>query len=85
MESSFARISKSCECLELPSLAFPPSLIAYHSGAQELTFLVIDPFAEADEDTGETKQSQNYIHIRIQREYTLSTLSLPTSTAQPGC
>ena len=27
----------------------------------------IDPFAEADEDTGETKQSQNYIHIRIQR------------------
>ena len=26
-----------------------------------------DPFAEADEDTGETKQSQNYIHIRIQR------------------
>ena len=28
---------------------------------------VTDPFAEADEDTGETKQSQNYIHIRIQR------------------
>lgn len=28
----------------------------------------IDPFAEADEDTGETKQSQNYIHIRIQRK-----------------
>ncbi len=27
----------------------------------------IDPFAEADEDTGETKQAQNYIHIRIQR------------------
>lgn len=27
-----------------------------------------DPFAEADEDTGETKQSQNYIHIRIQRQ-----------------
>ena len=26
-----------------------------------------DPFAEADEDTGEAKQSQNYIHIRIQR------------------
>ncbi|KAI6775168.1 hypothetical protein HG530_001926 [Fusarium avenaceum] len=26
-----------------------------------------DPFAEADEDTGETKQTQNYIHIRIQR------------------
>jgi hypothetical protein len=29
-----------------------------------------DPFAEADEDTGETKQSQNYIHIRIQRMLT---------------
>ena len=28
-----------------------------------------DPFAEADEDTGETKQSQNYIHIRIQRTF----------------
>lgn len=27
-----------------------------------------DPFAEADEDTGETKQSGNYIHIRIQRK-----------------
>lgn len=27
-----------------------------------------DPFAEADEDTGDThRQSQNYIHIRIQR------------------
>merc|ERR1712000_607342 len=26
-----------------------------------------DPFAEADEDTGETKQAQNYIHIRIQQ------------------
>lgn len=31
----------------------------------------IDPFAEADEDTGETKQSQNYIHIRIQRKCSL--------------
>lgn len=28
-----------------------------------------DPFAEADEEVGETKQSQgNYIHIRIQRK-----------------
>jgi hypothetical protein len=33
---------------------------------------MIDPFAEADEDTGERKQAQNYIHIRIQRTYTLS-------------
>lgn len=31
------------------------------------TSLPTDPFAEADEETGETKQSQNYIHIRIQR------------------
>jgi hypothetical protein len=32
-----------------------------------------DPFAEADEDTGQVKQSQqDYIHIRIQR-----TLRLP--------
>jgi hypothetical protein len=30
---------------------------------------IADPFAEADEDgTSEAKQSQNYIHIRIQRE-----------------
>ena len=35
-------------------------------GYTDLT--IIDPFAEADEDTGETKQSQNYIHIRIQRK-----------------
>ena len=34
-----------------------------------------DPFAEADDDPGETKQSQNYIHIRIQRMCT-STISL---------
>jgi hypothetical protein len=32
-----------------------------------LSFYLTDPFAEADEDAGETKQSQNYIHIRIQR------------------
>lgn len=31
-------------------------------------FLLTDPFAEADDDTGEAKQSQNYIHIRIQRK-----------------
>jgi hypothetical protein len=47
-----------------------------------LTFFVTDPFAEADEDTGETKQSQNYIHIRIQREFTFSAL-MPDRTAQP--
>lgn len=26
-----------------------------------------DPFAEADDDSGQTKQTQEYIHIRIQR------------------
>jgi len=35
----------------------------------------IDPFAEADEDTGETKQSQNYIHIRIQQRNGRKTLT----------
>jgi hypothetical protein len=34
---------------------------------QPILTLILDPFAEADEDTGEAKQSQNYIHIRIQR------------------
>ena len=28
---------------------------------------LVDPFAEADEDTGQVQQSQKYIHIRIQR------------------
>lgn len=41
----------------------------------------LDPFAEADEDTGETKQSQNYIHIRIQR--TSSTLASPDLMLYP--
>jgi hypothetical protein len=41
-----------------------------------------DPFAEADEDTGETKQSQNYIHIRIQRESAFPTPDLER-TARP--
>ncbi|KAK4081444.1 hypothetical protein Purlil1_11622 [Purpureocillium lilacinum] len=34
-----------------------------------------DPFAEADEDTGETKQTQNYIHIRIQQRNGRKTLT----------
>ncbi|OKP11506.1 Protein translation factor sui1 [Penicillium subrubescens] len=33
------------------------------------------PFAEADEDAGETKQSQNYIHIRIQQRNGRKTLT----------
>ncbi|KAL1901203.1 Eukaryotic translation initiation factor eIF-1 [Ceratocystis pirilliformis] len=34
-----------------------------------------DPFAEADEDTGETKATQNYIHIRIQQRNGRKTLT----------
>ncbi|EXJ61220.1 uncharacterized protein A1O5_12012 [Cladophialophora psammophila CBS 110553] len=33
------------------------------------------PFAEADDDTGEAKQSQNYIHIRIQQRNGRKTLT----------
>lgn len=29
----------------------------------------IDPFAEADEDTGEQSKAPDYIHIRIQRMF----------------
>ncbi|KAG9778262.1 hypothetical protein KCU88_g4343, partial [Aureobasidium melanogenum] len=35
----------------------------------------LDPFAEADDDTGEAKQSQNYIHIRIQQRNGRKTLT----------
>ena len=42
-----------------------------------------DPFAEADEDTGETKQSQNYIHIRIQRKSKSSSPLFAWEAAQP--
>ncbi|KAK5190394.1 Eukaryotic translation initiation factor eIF-1 [Exophiala xenobiotica] len=34
-----------------------------------------DPFAEADDDTGEAKQTQNYIHIRIQQRNGRKTLT----------
>ena len=34
-----------------------------------------DPFAEAEENTGENKQSQNYIHIRIQRPFNITTIN----------
>ncbi|KAI1612694.1 translation initiation factor SUI1 [Exophiala viscosa] len=36
---------------------------------------LLDPFAEADDDTGEAKQSQNYIHIRIQQRNGRKTLT----------
>jgi translation initiation factor 1 len=41
----------------------------------DATSLPADPFAEADEDTGETKQAQNYIHIRIQQRNGRKTLT----------
>ncbi|KAK0723775.1 translation initiation factor SUI1, partial [Apiosordaria backusii] len=34
-----------------------------------------DPFAEADEDSGKTKQTQEYIHIRIQQRNGRKTLT----------
>ncbi|KAL2866017.1 translation initiation factor SU [Aspergillus lucknowensis] len=40
-----------------------------------MSVLMSHPFAEADEDTGETKQSQNYIHIRIQQRNGRKTLT----------
>ena len=48
----------------------PQSTSQFHavSDSTWLTHIAADPFADADEDTGETNQSQNYIHIRIQRE-----------------
>ncbi|KAM5511234.1 translation initiation factor [Fusarium oxysporum f. sp. phaseoli] len=52
------------ESLCYPQEAFSPRF--WYSSAR-LTIATLDPFAEADEDTGETKQTQNYIHIRIQR------------------
>ncbi|KAL4969993.1 SUI1 family translation initiation factor [Aspergillus stella-maris] len=49
---------------------------AYMSvGMSVMALAVVYPFAEADEDTGETKQSQNYIHIRIQQRNGRKTLT----------
>jgi hypothetical protein len=43
-----------------------------------------DPFAEADEDTGQVKQSQqDYIHIRIQRASPLSLYPNPFTLRLP--
>jgi len=45
-----------------------------------------DPFAEADEDTGQVKQSQqDYIHIRIQRTYYPFPRSCAASRPAPHC
>lgn len=47
----------------------------------------IDPFAEADEDNpaGEVKQTQNYIHIRIQRTFILHTIRGVCWRSCPSC
>ncbi|GAB1211232.1 hypothetical protein ATERTT37_000345 [Aspergillus terreus] len=47
----------------------------WFAGLRLTRALDTDPFAEADEDTGETKQSQNYIHIRIQQRNGRKTLT----------
>nr|POE90143.1 eukaryotic translation initiation factor eif-1 [Quercus suber] len=47
----------------------------FHAYANHICYCHPDPFAEADEDTGETKQSQNYIHIRIQQRNGRKTLT----------
>ncbi|OJJ43414.1 hypothetical protein ASPZODRAFT_154600 [Penicilliopsis zonata CBS 506.65] len=40
-----------------------------------MALVVVYPFAEADEDTGETRTSQSYIHIRIQQRNGRKTLT----------
>ncbi|KAF6222922.1 hypothetical protein HO133_000973 [Letharia lupina] len=58
--------------LFMPPPAESPRAYEFMSIENLKTF---DPFAEADEDTGETKQSQNYIHIRIQQRNGRKTLT----------
>ncbi|PYH98733.1 translation initiation factor SU [Aspergillus ellipticus CBS 707.79] len=61
---------------ETPDQKRNASTPAYMSVLMSLMALVVVyPFAEADEDTGETKQSQNYIHIRIQQRNGRKTLT----------
>jgi translation initiation factor 1 len=62
------------------SFSLPTTLsrAVYHAKAEFMSIenlKTFDPFAEADEDTGETKQSQNYIHIRIQQRNGRKTLT----------
>jgi len=79
------RSTYNSEALSLPAVAentlnpfykthFPRSpqylRVYVHRKSQDLR-----PFAEADEDTGETKQTQNYIHIRIQQRNGRKTLT----------
>ena len=58
--AGIAALLRSCE------LSITAAFVS-QAGTWLTRFEQTDPFAEADEDTGEAKQSQNYIHIRIQR------------------
>ncbi|KAJ5119655.1 hypothetical protein N7448_010324, partial [Penicillium atrosanguineum] len=78
--SSLSRHSSFTEILNLP----PRSLYQNRFQGllrQKAEFMSIenlkshDPFADADEETGETKQSQDYIHIRIQQRNGRKTLT----------
>ncbi|KAF7535958.1 hypothetical protein G7054_g4959 [Neopestalotiopsis clavispora] len=59
----------------------PPNTNLFPGYPENFEFMSIenlktyDPFAEADEDTGETKQASNYIHIRIQQRNGRKTLT----------
>ena len=44
----------------------------YHRNHKLMRPYRIDPFAEADDNNIDGKESQNYIHIRIQRAYNLT-------------
>ncbi|KAJ6178459.1 Eukaryotic translation initiation factor SUI1 [Penicillium mononematosum] len=60
------------------TLSIPILNAVYYKKAEFMSIenlKTFDPFAEADEDTGETKQSQNYIHIRIQQRNGRKTLT----------
>ncbi|KAL8839073.1 MAG: hypothetical protein Q9170_001909 [Blastenia crenularia] len=54
---------------------YHPHIIGQYGYMSIENLKTFDPFAEADEDTGETKQSQNYIHIRIQQRNGRKTLT----------
>ncbi|KFX91104.1 hypothetical protein V495_03386 [Pseudogymnoascus sp. VKM F-4514 (FW-929)] len=74
--SSLSKRLQQNHILDNPTTKTPtqgyPGTLEFMSIENLKTF---DPFAEADEDTGETKQSQNYIHIRIQQRNGRKTLT----------
>jgi translation initiation factor SUI1 len=71
-------LTKAVFRLSLSSF-LPIPLSQGHPGTSEFMSIEnlknYDPFADADEDTGETKQAQNYIHIRIQQRNGRKTLT----------